>query len=265
MQSDPLRRTNPWDFYFEPVSELRIDPDCRDRVLLASGKAFPSGYPRKMLISHVQSLRDIAATAIQPAADIAPELKLIQAEILDGHCVLGVHIRGQEQKTMPYHPLSPNLAQIYTAIDMALARHPFTRIFIASEDQDYVDAVLRRYPKVAVAMPHFRTRSPINAYRIHPRARHKYLLGKEILIDAFILSACHGLVSSTSNVTEFARAHNNGHYLLDLVIDNGLNATNPFLARHLWGLKNRLPESLGGFSVRAIQPFPSLGDSPAGS
>ncbi len=258
--NDSQRRTNPWEFYFQPVSSLGLDGDHGYRTVLASGKGFPAGYPRKMLISHIQALRDIAATRIRPAADIASELALARAGILEGNRVLGVHVRGQEQKVTPYHPLSPTHEQIFAAIDRAIAEYGFNRILVVSEDQDCIDMVMKRYLDKAVAMPHFRTRSPINAYRIHPRPMHKYLLGKEILIDTFLLSECDGLVSSTSNVTEFARARNNGRYQVDLVIDNGLNAANPRIARHLWAIKRMMPERLGGFSVNAIQPFPSLAE-----
>ena len=261
MSADNLHRLNPWDFYFQPVSQFHCDDNFEQKIILASTYGFPTGYPRKMLISHVQELRDLAMSRIKPAPDLLPDLQHAESEILDGKHVLGVHIRGQEQKTMPYHPLSPTMDQIYMAIDRAIAECGFDRIFVASEDLDYVDAVLQRYSGMAVTLPHFRTRSPENAYRIYPRPNHKYLLGKEILIDAFILSSCAGLVSSTSNVTEFARARNNGRYLVDLVIDNGLNATNPYLAKNVWVLKNRLPEFLGGFSEKAIQPFPPLPES----
>lgn len=83
---------------------------------------------------------------------------------------------------MPFHPLSPTLPQMFAAIDMAISDHGFNRIFVASEDLDYVEAVLNRYPEMAITLPHFRTRAPINAYRILPREKHKYLLGKEILL-----------------------------------------------------------------------------------
>jgi hypothetical protein len=260
MKPDKLNRANPWEFYFKPVVETS-SPSERDSdfsMILASSLGFPDGYPRKMLISHIQELRDIALRYIQPSSDLVAELEDAKAFVLGGHKVLGVHFRGQEQKTMPYHPLSPTLAQMFAAIDAAIATHQFTRIFVASEDQDYVDAVLKRYPDLALTLPHFRTRSPVNAYRINPRPMHKYLLGKEILFDAFILASCDGLVSSTSNVTEFARAYNNGRYLTDLVIDNGLNAANPLLAKYVWSLKSNLPERLGGFSMSAIQQFPAL-------
>lgn len=260
IEADKSKRTNPWEFYFQPVVDIsaRSEREPNFSMVLTSTTGFPDGYPRKMLISHVQELRDILFRYIKPASDLAAELDDVKSFVLSDHKVLGVHFRGQEQKTMPYHPLSPTLAQMFAAIDSAIASHQFTRIFVASEDQDYVDAVLKRYPDLAITLPHFRTRSPVNAYRIYPRPKHKYLLGKEILFDAFVLASCNGLVSSTSNVTEFARAYNNGHYLTDLVIDNGLNAANPLLAKYVWSLKNKLPERLGGFSMSAIQQFPSL-------
>jgi len=259
-EADSLNRANPWEFYFKPVAELPVaaERDAHFCMTLLSSRGFPDGYPRKMLISHVQELRDIAVRYIQPSSDLQVELDELKKRILAGHKVLGVHFRGQEQKTMPYHPLSPTTAQMFSAIDVAIAKHQFTRIFVASEDQDYVDAILNRYPDLALTLPHFRTRSPLNAYRINPRPMHRYLLGKEILFDAFILASCDGLVSSTSNVTEFARAYNNGRYTTDLVIDNGLNAANPLLAKYIWSLKNFLPEQLGGFSMSAIQQFPAL-------
>jgi len=261
IQSDYLGRRNPWEFFFQPVFDLPVHPSEHASMVLGSASGFPDGYPRKMLISHVQELRDLVVRHIKPAHDLIAELKAAHDEMLSGHRVLGVHFRGQEQKTMPYHPLSPTLDQMFAAIDMAIKRHSFTRIFVASEDQDYVKAVLNRYHGMAVASPHFRTSAPLNAYRIYPRPMHKYLLGKEVLIDAFLLASCDGLVSSTSNVTEFARAYNNGKYVTDLVIDNGLNAANPRIAKHLWTVKQFLPERLGGFSAKAIQEFPDLAAS----
>ena len=164
-KADGFNRANPWEYYFKPVVEI---PAAEERhasfsMTLASSTGFPDGYPRKMLISHVQELRNIAVRYIRPSSELASELEEVKAHVLDGHKVLGVHFRGQEQKTMPYHPLSPTPAQMFAAIDAAIVQHQFTRIFVASEDQDYVDAILNRYPDLALTLPHFRTRSPVNA------------------------------------------------------------------------------------------------------
>jgi hypothetical protein len=256
--SDQCITDNPWEYFFKPVSDLAREDLMQTSFSLHSSVGFPSGYPRKMLISQVQSLRDIAATYLQPVDAIQKDVDVMIQQLRSGGPVLGVHFRGQEQKTMPYHPLSPTRSQIFSAIDRAFDLHGFVSIFFATEDLDYHDMLKTRYGNRINCMPHFRTRSPVNAYRIHPRFMHRYLLGREILTDTLILSRCDGLVSSISNVTEIARSINNGRYNVDLVIDNGLNVKHPRLASHLWKIKRCLPASMGGFSEDAIVGYPSI-------
>lgn len=250
--------SNPWEYFFKPVSPLSNQDVINSELCLESSLGFPRGYPRKMLISQVQDLRDIAEKHLRPVDEIQREVDGAFKQLSSDGPVLGVHFRGQEQKTTPYHPLSPTSWQIFAAIDRALDQHGFARIFLATEDLDCLETLRGRYGDRLLSLPHFRTRSPVNAYRINPRSMHRYLLGREILTDTLLLSRCQGLVSSTSNVTEVARAINNGRYVMDLVIDNGLNVHNPLLARHLWGIKNALPARFGGFSEAAITPYPSI-------
>lgn len=249
---------NPWEYFFKPVSSLSLQDVLDSELCFESSLGFPGGYPRKMLISQVQALRDIAEQYLRPVDEIECEVEEACKQLASDGPVLGVHFRGQEQKTTPYHPLSPTTWQIFAAIDRALDRHGFARIFLATEDLDCLETLKARYGDKILSLPHFRTRSPVNAYRINPRSMHRYLLGREILTDTLILSRCQGLVSSTSNVTELARAINNGRFDLDLVIDNGLNVHNPWLARHLWGVKNALPARFGGFSEAAITAYPPI-------
>jgi hypothetical protein len=157
---------------------------------------------------------------------------------------------------MPYHPLSPTTKQLHTAIDFAIKQQGFDRIFAVSEDADNIEAIKACYGSMVIALPHYRTHAPVNAYRIKPRKMHKYLLGREILTDALLLSRCQGLVSGPSTVNEFCRSINDGQYLIDLVIDNGFNATNKLAAKYLWNIKAKLPEEWGGFSNQAFKPFP---------
>jgi len=81
---------------------------------------------------------------------------------------------------------------------------------------------------------------------------HKYLLGKEVLIDTMLLARCQGLVSSISNVSEIARYFSRSRYEADIVIDNGHNSSSKKIAKYLWKVRDLLPEGLGGFSLKAI-------------
>jgi hypothetical protein len=252
---DERGRNNAWEYYFQPVSALSLTEAHQCSRILASTRSFPDQYP--LTISHVQELRDLTCRAIKPQPEILADVENFWQANFSSSRVLGVHHRGQEQKTMPYHPLSPTNQQMVSAIDQAIDQLGFDAIFAVSEDADHLEALQARYGHRLVCMPHFRTRSPVNAYRIKPRRMHKYLLGREILSDALILARCHGLVSGPSTVNEFCRCINNGRYDLDLVIDNGFNATDRRFAQHLWTIKNRLPASWGGFADDAIKPFPT--------
>jgi len=255
-QQDDEGRTNAWEYYFRPVSSLSLDEASRSHRILSSVPSFPDRYP--VTISHVQELRDLTCETIHPRDEIIAEVSQFWDRHLNGQHVLGVHYRGQEQKTTPYHPLSPTKEQLIAGIELALEQRQFTRIFAVSEDAGHIESIQSRFGAMVVTTPHFRTRAPVNAYRIKPRLQHKYLLGREVLVDALILSRCQGLVSGTSTVSEYVRSINNGSYCIDWVIDNGFNATNQTMAKHLWSIKRRLPDSWGGFSINALKPFPNL-------
>lgn len=253
-EQDSQQRTNAWDYYFLPVSTLSLAEALDCNRILSSVRSFPDRYP--VTISHVRELRKLTCQMIHPCPEIAKAVDMIWQESFENQLVLGVHYRGQEQKTMPYHPLSPTNEQLHTAIDLAIQQHGFNRIFAVSEDADNIASIRARYGSMVITLPHYRTHAPVNAYRIKPRVMHKYLLGREILTDAILLSRCHGLVSGPSTVNEFCRSYNDERYLIDLVIDNGFNATNKTAAMHLWNIKAKLSEEWGGFSNRAIKPFP---------
>lgn len=255
-QENPAVHANAWEYYFHPVSPLSLEEAYSSRRILSSVRSFPDRYP--VTISHVQELRDLTREMIQPREEILDDADQFWNNYLRDHKVLGVHYRGQEQKTTPYHPLSPTKEQLLKAIERAIDQFAFSRIFAVSEDADHIKAMQARFGSMVATMPHFRTRSPINAYRIHPRPKHKYLLGREILTDALILSRCHGLVSGTSTVSEYVRSINNHQYLIDWVIDNGFNATNKTFARYLWRIKDQLPAAWGGFSPEALKTFPEV-------
>jgi len=253
-EQDQQHRTNAWDYYFQPVSTLTLEEAVGYKRILSSVRSFPDRYP--VTISHVRELRKLTRKMIHPCPEIAKVVDMIWQESFKGNQVLGVQYRGQEQKTMPYHPLSPTTEQLHTAIDLAIQQHGFNQIFAVSEDADNIASIQARYGSMVITLPHFRTHAPVNAYRIKPRKMHKYLLGREILTDALLLSRCQGLVSGPSTVNEFSRSINDEQYLIDLVIDNGFNATNKTAAKHLWNIKAKLPEEWGGFSNGAIKPFP---------
>jgi hypothetical protein len=49
-----------------------------------------------------------------------------------------------------------------------------------------------------------------------------------------------------------ARLFSLGKYEADILIENGPNSSSRKIAKHLWKVRDFLPEGLGGFSLKAI-------------
>ena len=74
-----------------------------------------------------------------------------------------------------------------------------------------------------------------------------YYLGKEILIEALILSKCQGFLHAKTNVSEFVKFLDDKKKIKYFNLDNGNNSSNEFIAKWLWYYKNTFPTFLGGF------------------
>ena len=84
-------------------------------------------------------------------------------------------------------------------------------------------------------------------YNLNPRNNHRYLLGKEILIEAILLSRCQIVLCGDSNVSEFSKLVSNKELVKFYQINNGYNSDNKIISKILWYIKLILPKSLGGF------------------
>ena len=69
-----------------------------------------------------------------------------------------------------------------------------------------LEIFIRRYPEHTIYTNSFRSNSkePLHLKDIYPRENHKYKLGKEVLLDALLLSSCNKLVGRDSNVCRAA-------------------------------------------------------------
>lgn len=241
--------TDPWLYYFNPLSDLSLAEISDFSIVARSTGSFPKGYPTS--ISRHPFLKQTFQDHISINSSYYAEALSFYNESL-GEKSLGVHFRAQEFRRTPRHRLPPTNRQIFNAIDNSLDLYDLKSIFLVSEDSGCIKAVRDRYGKKVVTANHFRTKDPQNAYHMYPRKQHKYLLGKEILLDAILLSMCDGLVCCNSNVGEGARLIRKDHYEFEYQIFNPLNHKRRWIANHLWGVKSMLPGSIGGFSTESV-------------
>jgi hypothetical protein len=232
---------NVFEYYFSPVSNVSLDDVYSSKCVVFSDNSYPKDYDFN--VTAIPDLKNIFDKYIR----IKPEIKrslLVSGGSTDR--TLGIHFRGQEMRTAISHPLPPSKKQILKSIDILMARNAYQRIFVCTEDDRLLDFIDSEYRGMVISNNHFRTQGA-NAYKMTPRANHKYLLGLEILVDMICLSRCDALIACSSNVAEMSRFVNNGAYSSSIFINNGLNSRYRLLANVLWNIKNIIPPMIGGF------------------
>jgi hypothetical protein len=239
---------NAWEYYFEQTSPVPLKEVYESQhVFFCDGK-YPSGF--NTYVSEIPESQGVFDRYVTVRPEIEESVQGWMTGF--GTRTLGVHFRGQELNRAPGHPFAPTERQILAATDRLVRERDFDRIFLVTEDERYLDLFRREFGSLVFATDSFRTRGD-NAYRMHPRPLHRYLLGREVLVDASLLGRCRALVAGWSNVSEFAKLRNGGRYEGVWRIWNGWNSQNPLAALYLFGLRKRLPPRLGGLPGRITQ------------
>ena len=91
-----------------------------------------------------------------------------------------------------------------------------------------------------------------DAFKIYPRNRHRYKLGREILLETMLLSKCDIFLYSNSNVSKAVIGFNFNSHQKRYEMNNGFNTKNIFISQFLWYLKKILPQTFGGFKKNII-------------
>ena len=208
---------NDWDHYFlQPVDT---------RTAYASGRFILSdGWNRKLdyhpiretdelielIPERTARLREQTADYTRIRPDILEEFETWEREHFAGKRVLGVHWRGTDKIVPPPgHRPAPSLSRLFDAVRTAAERlHP-DLVFLASDESGVRERLESETTIPVVSADSFRLapgdgRGLHLAAIRHARPDHRYLLGLEVLRDAWLLSRCDGLVHSHSNVVNAA-------------------------------------------------------------
>jgi hypothetical protein len=136
---------------------------------------------------------------------IIDEIENFYMKNFHGHPMLGIHMRGTDKGTAN---ASPHLMRIvppkdyFPYIDKYIAKHSSCKIFVATDQQQYLEEMKNRYKQRIISYDVIRSKSCVNAFQKDDENR--YIKGKEVLIDCLLLSKCDFLLKCTSAVGEYA-------------------------------------------------------------
>jgi len=200
---------NPFDSWFD--QEI---PTATDDVVLCTEGGRPDlvHHAKHYFDEPDQLLRQqtIDRLYIKPKQYITDKINKIYEDEFKGHVVLGVMARGTEYNY--HHPMYGvfGVEDYITEIGKILTDNPqITKLFIVSEDMEYVDAISKAFPSSYFVPDVFRRTDETMEYmnRVHcwpnvstKRPDHCRLLGEEVIIQTKLLGKSDYLFGRHSGV-----------------------------------------------------------------
>lgn len=200
---------NPFDLWFD-----QIIPQEGDSVVRCTNASDPNRYDHaKHYFDEPEQLKRqqaIDSLYIKPKQYILDKIDEIYEKELKGHVVLAVMARGTEYNL--HHPMygvfdvNDYIIEIQKILD---ANPQITKLFLASEDMEYITALHAAFPSSYFIPDVFRrtdeTMEYINHVHCWPnvstkRADHCKLLGEETIIQARLMGKCDYLFGRLSGV-----------------------------------------------------------------
>ncbi len=236
---------NSWLYYFAPVSKYSLNQVYKSKfVVFSSDKLFIN----QAVSSKTNTIQ--LEKVFKKYIKIKPEyLKLSNNFIkknFKGKKILGVHWRGTDHKVLPNHPYPPTQKQIFEKTDYFLNKYKFDKIFLITEELNYLNAFKKKYKNKLCYFNSFRAIDR-QELAINNRKNHRYNLGRDSLVETLIMSNANFLICSRSNISEFANFFSKKKRLKSYEIFNGFNSPKILNSLFMWKIKNILPYKFGGF------------------
>ena len=237
---------NVWEYYFEKISNYDLKEVYKSKNVLISENLPFFGYKYRAL-SKDKELKKIFYQYIKIKKYInLKSQQIIKKKNINKKEVFGVHWRGTDHKVLPNHPLPPSKEQIFAKVDEILDKKKYSKIFLVTEDPEYLESFKKKYSDKLIFLKSFRS-TRISDFSNLMKKNHRYKIGLDSLIEVLILSKLDMLVCSESNISDFVKFISKNKKFKIIRIYNARNTKNILMANFNWKLKNSLPKFLGGF------------------
>lgn len=195
---DPNYGPNWWEYYCEPIClgyalkpqvpirEFYYEQDC---AWLAAQIEF-------------KTTREQVFNLIQKYIHIKPHLQEKLNTFMKLHFnadfIIGIHYRGtdkdREAPKVSYQTVFNEINQCIQKLEL----NDSYKIFVATDEQQFLDALQRQFPDRVIAYEAIRSTTGVP---VHHLASHCYQKGEEALLDCLLLSNCHFLIRTSSNLS----------------------------------------------------------------
>lgn len=214
---------NAWEYFF--TQQYSIEEAFRSRNYILSDNLFrerfmpyeESEHHHRIVPEKADSFLAAAEQFARLRPELAKEVDRLEAELLSSHVVLGIHYRGTDKhQHWTGHYVTPQLQKYLKAAQELLRTHRIDRVLLCTDEADAGRILREHLPCPVVSIPAHRSDSEVGIHKDRKddkvRPLHRYLLGVEVIQDAWLLARCKFLIYGHSNVTNMSLLLNGGNY-----------------------------------------------------
>ena len=239
---------NAWEYYFEQTSNFTLEEVYNSKNLIITDNIY---YDKNKNFYYEIGKSDELLKIVKEKLILKKSklelLNKLKKKLFKNEKILGVHFRGTGFKeTGTIYALT--VSQMIQVIEYCLKDSKYDKIFLVTEDQNNFEKITKRYKdKVIFLKQSLRGKDTHYVFDNYLRLSHRYKLGRDILLETYLMSYCDGLVGIKTNPFEIARALNLNPRQKRYLVKNQSNKNYPVIARLTGHIKRILPEKLGGF------------------
>jgi hypothetical protein len=245
---------NSWDYFFKPLNNYKLNNIYKNSQFIFS----PNEKNILKEIDENKKAQSIFFKTIKFRKIITNSyFKKKKIFFKNNKKILGVHIRGTLQRIVAAHSYPPKPIDILNEAMIIFKKYNCDKVFLVTEDEIYFNIFKKNFKKKLIT--NNTPRSKVNFLGSHNshfenynRRNHRFNLGKETIIDTFLLSDSHIFLYTNSNVSRYAKVLSKKKQIR-FEFKTKLNSKNKFLARWKWYLKNYIPFIFGSIKYKIIK------------
>ena len=200
---------NWWTYYFKPLhinSEIDLGMDSRSSIPDKGTLGFELNRVAAALRMHIprEEAHALIKKYIQVQDYILEEAEKFKTANFQDFFIIGIHYRGTDKSTEAPRTTYKQVEQAVFE-QISLLSHDQFMIFIATDEQPFLNYMLSKFPDKVICTE--ATRST-DFTSIHHHAPNHYEIGKQAIVDALLLSKCHLLIRTSSNLGLWATYFN---------------------------------------------------------
>ena len=148
---------------------------------------------------------EVIGRYVQVKDEIGNRVDAFYKEHMQGQVVLGVHLRGTDKEAArgarnTWQKVEPEA--YFPEVDRYLAVHPEAKLFVATDQAQYLQSMEERYAGRILSNDCHRSAGELAPFQA--TSRSGYAKGAEVLIDVLLLARCDFLLKCASHVSEAA-------------------------------------------------------------